>query len=109
MPLRIYLTSRVLVEENGTVILDERRVMGRQGRLVFAYRSGQPGRSNEFLVIRRAGSIRSRAPSRVGGGGVERGFRGRRLYHLCKDLGTERFSAHQEPNYPSFAPVFGAR
>jgi hypothetical protein len=49
MPLRIYLTSRALVEESGTVILDERRVMGRQGRLVFAYRSGQPGRGATCL------------------------------------------------------------
>jgi hypothetical protein len=49
MPLRIYLTSRVLVEESGTVILDERRVMGRQGRLAFAYRSGQPGRGARCL------------------------------------------------------------
>jgi SARP family transcriptional regulator, regulator of embCAB operon len=37
MPLRIYLTSRVLVEESGTILLDERRLMGRQGRLAFAY------------------------------------------------------------------------
>jgi SARP family transcriptional regulator, regulator of embCAB operon len=37
MPLRIYLTSRVLVEESGTVLLDESRLMGRQGRLTFAY------------------------------------------------------------------------
>ena len=37
MPLRIYLTNRVLVEECGTVLLDERRLMGRQGRLAFAY------------------------------------------------------------------------
>ena len=42
MPLRIYLTSRVLVEEDsGTVLLDERRLMGRQGRLAFAYLVGE--------------------------------------------------------------------
>jgi SARP family transcriptional regulator, regulator of embCAB operon len=40
MPLRIYLTSRVLVEESGT-LLDERRLMGRQGRLAFAYLVGE--------------------------------------------------------------------
>ena len=37
MPLRIYLTGRVLVEDNGTILLDERRLVGRQGRLVFVY------------------------------------------------------------------------
>jgi SARP family transcriptional regulator, regulator of embCAB operon len=37
MPLRIYLTGRVLIEESGTVVLDERRLVGRQGRLAFAY------------------------------------------------------------------------
>src|SRR5215212_10713111 len=37
MPLRIYLTGRVLVEEGGAILLDERRLMGRQGRLAFAY------------------------------------------------------------------------
>jgi SARP family transcriptional regulator, regulator of embCAB operon len=37
MPFRIYLTGRVLVEEDGRILLDERRLMGRQGRLVFAY------------------------------------------------------------------------
>jgi SARP family transcriptional regulator, regulator of embCAB operon len=41
MPLRIYLTSRVLIEESGTVVLDERRLIGRQGRLVFAYLVGE--------------------------------------------------------------------
>jgi DNA-binding SARP family transcriptional activator len=41
MPLRIYLTGRVLVEESGTVLLDERSLMGRQGRLVFAYLVGE--------------------------------------------------------------------
>jgi len=41
MPLRIYLTNRVLVEDSGTVILDERRLMGRQGRLAFAYLVGE--------------------------------------------------------------------
>jgi DNA-binding SARP family transcriptional activator len=40
MPLRIYLTGRVLVEESGT-LLDERRLMGRQGRLAFAYLVGE--------------------------------------------------------------------
>jgi hypothetical protein len=37
MPLWIYLISRVLVEESGTVLLDESRLMGRQGRLALAY------------------------------------------------------------------------
>ena len=37
MTLRIYLTGRVLVEDNGTILLDESRLMGRQGRLAFAY------------------------------------------------------------------------
>jgi DNA-binding SARP family transcriptional activator len=37
MPLRIYLTGRVLVEDNGEILLDERHFMGRQGRLTFAY------------------------------------------------------------------------
>jgi DNA-binding SARP family transcriptional activator len=41
MPLRIYLTGRVLVEESGTLLLDERRLMGRQGRLAFAYLVGE--------------------------------------------------------------------
>jgi DNA-binding SARP family transcriptional activator len=41
MSLRIYLTGRVLVEECGTVLIDERRLMGRQGRLVFAYLVGE--------------------------------------------------------------------
>jgi hypothetical protein len=41
MLLRIYLTSRVLVEESGTVRFDERRLMGRQGRLAFAYLVGE--------------------------------------------------------------------
>ena len=37
MPLRIYLTGRVLVEDDGKILLDERRLMGRQGRLAFAH------------------------------------------------------------------------
>jgi hypothetical protein len=41
IPLRIYLTSRVLVEESGTVLFDERRMMGKQGRLAFAYLVGE--------------------------------------------------------------------
>jgi hypothetical protein len=41
MPLRIYLTNRLLVEESGTILLDERRMMGRQGRLAFAYLVGE--------------------------------------------------------------------
>jgi SARP family transcriptional regulator, regulator of embCAB operon len=41
MPLRIYLTNRVLVEEGGVVLLDERRLIGRQGRLVFAFLVGE--------------------------------------------------------------------
>jgi len=35
--LRIYLTGRVLVEDNGRILLDERRLIGRQGRLAFAH------------------------------------------------------------------------
>jgi DNA-binding SARP family transcriptional activator len=41
MPLRIYLTGRVLVEDNGKILLDERRLMGRQGRLAFAQLVGE--------------------------------------------------------------------
>ena len=41
MPLRIYLTNRLLIEESGTILLDERRLMGRQGRLAFAYLVGE--------------------------------------------------------------------
>jgi SARP family transcriptional regulator, regulator of embCAB operon len=41
MPLRIYLTGRVLVEDNGTILLDERRLVGRQGRLVFVHLVGE--------------------------------------------------------------------
>ncbi|HKH09701.1 MAG TPA: BTAD domain-containing putative transcriptional regulator [Rubrobacter sp.] len=41
MPLRIYLTGRVLVEDNGKILLDERRLMGRQGRLAFAHLVGE--------------------------------------------------------------------
>jgi DNA-binding SARP family transcriptional activator len=41
MPFRIYLTGRVLVEESGAVLLDEGRLMGRQGRLAFAYLVGE--------------------------------------------------------------------
>lgn len=41
MPLRIYLTGRVLIEQSGTVLLDERRLVGRQGRLAFAYLIGE--------------------------------------------------------------------
>src|SRR5829696_4592563 len=41
MPLRIYLTGRVLVEDSGTILFDERRLMGRQGRLVFAHLVGE--------------------------------------------------------------------
>jgi DNA-binding SARP family transcriptional activator len=41
MPLRIYLTGRVLVEDNGAILLDERRLMGRQGRLAFAHLVGE--------------------------------------------------------------------
>ena len=41
MPLRIYLTGRVLVEDGGNVLLDERRLMGRQGRLAFAHLAGE--------------------------------------------------------------------
>jgi SARP family transcriptional regulator, regulator of embCAB operon len=37
MPLRIYLTGRVLVEDDGKILLDERRLTGRQGRLVFSH------------------------------------------------------------------------
>jgi DNA-binding SARP family transcriptional activator len=37
MALRIYLTGKVLIEDDGTTLLDERRLMGRQGRLAFAH------------------------------------------------------------------------
>lgn len=37
MGLRIYLTDRVLVEDGGEILLGESRLMGRQGRLTFAY------------------------------------------------------------------------
>ena len=37
MALRIYLTGQVLIEKDGTVLLHERRLMGRQGRLAFAH------------------------------------------------------------------------
>ncbi|CAN5309549.1 hypothetical protein BH18ACT10_BH18ACT10_02030 [soil metagenome] len=45
MPLRIYLTGRVLVEDSGTVLLDERRLMGRKGRLAFVHLVGEHLRS----------------------------------------------------------------
>src|SRR5215218_601384 len=41
MPLRIYLTARVLVEDSGTILFDERRLMGRQGRLAVAHLVGE--------------------------------------------------------------------
>jgi DNA-binding SARP family transcriptional activator len=41
MPLRIYLTGRVLVEDSGTILFDERRLMGRQGRLAVAHLVGE--------------------------------------------------------------------
>ena len=41
MSLRIYLTGRVLVEDNGEILFDERRLMGRQGRLTFAHLVGE--------------------------------------------------------------------
>jgi hypothetical protein len=31
------LTGKVLIEDDGSILLDERRLMGRQGRLVFAH------------------------------------------------------------------------
>jgi SARP family transcriptional regulator, regulator of embCAB operon len=37
MPLRIYLTGKVLVEGDGKILLDEERLIGKQGRLTFAY------------------------------------------------------------------------
>jgi DNA-binding SARP family transcriptional activator len=37
MALRISLTGRVLIEDSGTVLLDESRLLERQGRLAFAY------------------------------------------------------------------------
>jgi DNA-binding SARP family transcriptional activator len=37
MSLRIYLTGRIAIEVDGQVVVDERRLRGRQGRLVFAY------------------------------------------------------------------------
>ena len=35
--IRIYLTGRVAVEVDGKVVIDERQLRGKQGRLVFAY------------------------------------------------------------------------
>lgn len=35
--LRIYITGRVALEVDGQVVVDERRLRGKQGRLVFAY------------------------------------------------------------------------
>ena len=37
MNIRIYLTGRVAIEVDGSVVVDERRLRGRQGRLLFAY------------------------------------------------------------------------
>lgn len=37
MSIRIYLTGRVAIELNGTVVINERQLRGKQGRLVFAY------------------------------------------------------------------------
>ena len=37
MSLRIYLTGRIAIEVDGRVVVDERQLRGRQGRLVFAY------------------------------------------------------------------------
>ena len=37
MSIRIYLTGRVAIEVDGKVVVDERRLRGRQGRLLFAY------------------------------------------------------------------------
>jgi SARP family transcriptional regulator, regulator of embCAB operon len=42
MPLRIYLTARVLVEDQeGTILIDEPQLMGKQGRLLFTYLLGE--------------------------------------------------------------------
>lgn len=41
MSLRIYLTNKVLVEDSGTVVLGEGRLMGRQSRLAFAFLVGE--------------------------------------------------------------------
>ena len=37
MDIRIYLTGHVSIEVDGEVVINERRLRGRQGRLVFAY------------------------------------------------------------------------
>ena len=37
MSIRIYLTGLVTVEVDGTVVINERQLRGKQGRLVFAY------------------------------------------------------------------------
>ncbi len=37
MSVRIYLTGRIAIEVDGRVVVDERQLRGRQGRLVFAY------------------------------------------------------------------------
>ena len=35
--IRVYLTGRVAVEVEGKVVIDERQLRGKQGRLVFTY------------------------------------------------------------------------
>ena len=37
MGLRIYVTGRVAIEVDGTVVIDERQFRGKQGRLLFVY------------------------------------------------------------------------
>ena len=37
MIVRLYLTGRICVEVDGTVVVDERQFRGRQGRLAFVY------------------------------------------------------------------------
>ena len=44
MPLRIYLTGRVLIEDDGKVLLDERRLMG-NGRSVSMRSAGSTCKS----------------------------------------------------------------
>ena len=37
MSVRIYLTGRLAIEVDGVIVVDERQLRGKQGRLVFAY------------------------------------------------------------------------
>ena len=45
MSIRFYLTGRICLEVDGRVIVDERQLRGRQGRLAFAYLAAERARS----------------------------------------------------------------